>query len=133
MNPREECSNLGTMVCWHRRYSLGDEQPSESPDEWIKNMSGLDDEQLENAKERFYNVLAKANPPKTLSDEIALWDRSYELLAEKCQNLFDQKYISLPKGCIRRQAFSAGFLWPASYRSAPLRLLADRSQARTCS
>jgi len=96
MNPREECSNLGTMVCWHRNYILGDEQPSESPDEWIKNMSGLDDEQLENAKERFYNILAKANPPKTLSDEIALWDRSDELLAEKCQNLFDQKYLSLP-------------------------------------
>jgi len=25
MNPRE-CDNLGTMVCWHDRYTLGDEQ-----------------------------------------------------------------------------------------------------------
>ncbi|WP_145949595.1 hypothetical protein [Paenibacillus sp. Y412MC10] len=24
-NPREEMDNLGTMVCWHRRYKLGDE------------------------------------------------------------------------------------------------------------
>ena len=34
MNPRKEYSNLGTMVCWHRRYNLGDLQPHESPAEW---------------------------------------------------------------------------------------------------
>ena len=96
MNPRKENSNLGTMACWHRHYILGDEQPSESPEEWIRNMSGLDDDQLDTAKERFYNLLAKKSPPQTLSEEIALWDRADELLAEKCQNLFDQKYISLP-------------------------------------
>jgi len=27
-NPREEEENLGTMVCWHKRYNLGD------PHEW---------------------------------------------------------------------------------------------------
>lgn len=32
-SPRE-WDNLGTMYCWHRRYELGDEQPSQSPDEW---------------------------------------------------------------------------------------------------
>ena len=95
MNPRE-CDNLGTMACWHRRYVLGDEQPSESPEEWIRNMSGLDDDQLDTAKERFYNLLAKKSPPQTFSEEIALWGRSHNLLLEKCQNLFDQKYISLP-------------------------------------
>ena len=95
MNPRE-CDNLGTMACWHRRYVLGDEQPSESPEEWIRNMSGLDDDQLDTAKERFYNLLAKKSPPQTLSDEIALWDRADSLLLEKCQNLFDRYYLSLP-------------------------------------
>jgi len=34
MDPRKEFDNLGTMVCWHRRYSLGDIQPKESPDDW---------------------------------------------------------------------------------------------------
>lgn len=29
-SPRD-WDNLGTMTCWHRRYVLGDEQPSESP------------------------------------------------------------------------------------------------------
>ncbi|WP_019592017.1 hypothetical protein [Thioalkalivibrio sp. ALE20] len=32
-NPRN-WDNLGTMVCWHNRYQLGDTQPDESPDEW---------------------------------------------------------------------------------------------------
>lgn len=30
MSPRE-WDNIGTMVCWHRRYNLGDEQPCVSP------------------------------------------------------------------------------------------------------
>jgi len=34
-NPRKECENVGTMVCWHRRYTLGDEQPGESPSEYL--------------------------------------------------------------------------------------------------
>lgn len=30
-NPREHC-NFGTMVCWHTRYNLGDEQPQTTPE-----------------------------------------------------------------------------------------------------
>lgn len=33
-NPREDFDNFGTMVCWHRRYSLGDDQPSATPTEY---------------------------------------------------------------------------------------------------
>lgn len=33
-NPRTEYSNLGTMVCWHHQYTLGDEQPRVDPDRW---------------------------------------------------------------------------------------------------
>lgn len=32
-SPRE-WDNLGTMVCWHRNYRLGDEQPKCDPDEY---------------------------------------------------------------------------------------------------
>jgi len=35
-SPRE-WSNLGTMVCWHRRYSLGDGKPECSPSEFNPN------------------------------------------------------------------------------------------------
>jgi len=34
MDPRE-WDNLATMVCWHRRYNLGDEQPEEDPEEYL--------------------------------------------------------------------------------------------------
>jgi len=37
-SPRE-WDNLGTMVCWHRRYNLGDEQPSSPPQEWMKELA----------------------------------------------------------------------------------------------
>lgn len=33
-SPRE-WDNLGTIVCWHVRYRLGDVQPKMSPDEWL--------------------------------------------------------------------------------------------------
>lgn len=32
-SPRE-WDNVGTMVCWHRRYRLGDEQPMVDPERW---------------------------------------------------------------------------------------------------
>lgn len=34
-SPRQ-WDNLGHMVGWHRRYNLGDEQPTASPSEWLK-------------------------------------------------------------------------------------------------
>ena len=33
-SPRE-WDNFGHMVCWHNRYSLGDEQPRDSAQEWM--------------------------------------------------------------------------------------------------
>lgn len=33
---RREDDPFGTMFAWHRRYSLGDHQPSEDPREWLK-------------------------------------------------------------------------------------------------
>ena len=38
-NPRQEWDNATRMVCWHRRYNLGDEQPSETPHEWRQSMA----------------------------------------------------------------------------------------------
>lgn len=34
-NPRTDFDNIGTMVCWHRNYKLGDQQPDCSPDEFL--------------------------------------------------------------------------------------------------
>lgn len=38
-NPRE-WDNLGKMVCWHRRYKLGDEQPKQPFREWLRELAG---------------------------------------------------------------------------------------------
>jgi hypothetical protein len=36
-DPRREFDHLGTMVCWHRRYSLGDGKPDCEPSEFNPN------------------------------------------------------------------------------------------------
>lgn len=33
-SPRE-WDNVGTMVCWHRHYKLGDEQPKEDATDYL--------------------------------------------------------------------------------------------------
>jgi hypothetical protein len=33
-SPRED-DNVGTMACWHRRYTLGDVQPKDAPTEYL--------------------------------------------------------------------------------------------------
>lgn len=37
-DPRNWC-NVGTMVCWHSRYTLGDEQPSGDPEDYVRAMA----------------------------------------------------------------------------------------------
>ena len=37
-SPRE-WDNLGTMVCWHSRYNLGDEQPNHTHQQWLVNLA----------------------------------------------------------------------------------------------
>ena len=31
--------NVGTLVCWHKRYNLGDKKISQSPDEYLKSLA----------------------------------------------------------------------------------------------
>ena len=33
-DPRKEWDNIGTIATWHRRYTLGDEQPKQDPQEY---------------------------------------------------------------------------------------------------
>ena len=35
-NPRDFGDYLGTIVCWHKRYNLGDEQPQMSPEDYLE-------------------------------------------------------------------------------------------------
>ena len=39
-SPRE-WSNLGTLICWHRRYRLGDSHQYDSPEAFLRDLSGV--------------------------------------------------------------------------------------------
>lgn len=41
IDPRSN-DNLGTIACWHRRYTLGDEQISGDVNEWLAGLVGID-------------------------------------------------------------------------------------------
>jgi len=64
MNPRVDWDNLGTMVCWHSRYNLGDEHSYSDPDSFFHDLSGLyedemtdylEDEQMDKCREAAYH------------------------------------------------------------------------------
>jgi len=46
MSPRE-WDNLGHMVTFHGRYTLGDEQPNESPEEWMEELNEMYGDKVE--------------------------------------------------------------------------------------
>lgn len=56
-SPRE-WSNLGTLICWHRRYRLGDSHQFDSPEAFLRDIAGVSDqrdlsmEQLRDRAER---------------------------------------------------------------------------------
>lgn len=42
LNPRTDCDHLGIMLCWHRRYSLGDSHPYDTPREFTESAAAKD-------------------------------------------------------------------------------------------
>ena len=35
-SPREDCENFGTMVCWHKRYNLGEDHDFKTPQDFLE-------------------------------------------------------------------------------------------------
>lgn len=54
-NPRS-WDNLGKMVCWNRRYSLGDEMPKRDPEEYLEGLAMSASPEYEEAKERLLDI-----------------------------------------------------------------------------
>lgn len=88
-SPRE-WDNVGTMVCWHRRYKLGDEQPTTDPDEYLERLAcGLD------ARLRFWRDLREScyyryhdgNPART---------RIERHFSEHLNRVLDEHFVILP-------------------------------------
>lgn len=42
LNPRTDCDHLGIMLCWHRRYSLGDSHPYDTPQDFSESTAAKD-------------------------------------------------------------------------------------------
>lgn len=42
LNPRTDCDHLGIMLCWHRRYSLGDGHPYDTPQDFAESAVAKD-------------------------------------------------------------------------------------------
>lgn len=41
-SPREDYENLGIMLCWHRRYNLGDKNQYKSPSDFLNSVEAKD-------------------------------------------------------------------------------------------
>jgi hypothetical protein len=92
-SPRGDC-NLGTMVCWHRRYQLGDEQPSQSPDEWEVYMAESVAPGIDERLNRLYSRIVTANYD---APEYKAQLRQYdEARKDAISKALDAAYLMLP-------------------------------------
>lgn len=98
-SPRE-WDNMGTMVCWHRNYNLGDEQPSEGPQKWRLRLAeefepGIE-ERVERIAERLWDDL-KEREELTPEDRIRSQGMAVDVYqAEQVEAVLDRHVIMLP-------------------------------------
>jgi hypothetical protein len=101
INPRKDWDNAGTMVCWHNRYNLGDEQPEMTPREWLQTELGIDYLDYESAR---YQFLSDADIPALLAE----FEKDNIVLP---LFLYDHSGITMST-CIERNWYHAG--WDSS-------------------
>ncbi len=108
-SPRDWC-NVGTMVCWHRRYNLGDEQPKCGPSDWFrKNITPAiwdaeKDRREQEIRARYAKVAESGfTTPEQheeheddLNNELDDVERTMENDDALCQELFDKDHVRLP-------------------------------------
>jgi hypothetical protein len=68
LNPRKEYDNVGTMVCWHRRYNLGDEQPRGDPSDYLLDLA------RQAVSDRYPELLLRANCERILAKHYVILD-----------------------------------------------------------
>jgi hypothetical protein len=88
-SPRE-WENLGTMICWHRRYNLGDPDESKNYSDSQDLMAHLADEDYDDLYNRYYDRC-----PKDWS-----WEQKSDAAHEKARERINKKvlkdYVILP-------------------------------------
>lgn len=93
-NPRKEFDNVGTMVCWHRRYILGDKQPSEGPKEYLSDLAIKGNKYLAHWDELVERATDR------LERSVAGWDKVNDSIervrARLVQKALDDRFVILP-------------------------------------
>lgn len=92
-NGPREWDNLGTMVGWHSRRNIGDEQLQCSLDEWIMGLVELDRSDLEETWARMHGVRWMGLEGEEFyqrADECRQW------IHQRVQRELDRKFIMLP-------------------------------------
>ena len=86
-SPRE-WDNLGTMACWHRRYSLGDVQPKCDIQTYLADLIGWDDDKQQAVYDYWFG--------KGSGTYTEIHEGARIKLEERIQEEFDKQFISLP-------------------------------------
>jgi len=93
-SPRE-WGTFGKMVCWHRRYNLGDEQPKKDREEYLEWLAFEADPELEEIKERVDRIWNHFYPgyqkPERLATKIA-----DQYLKQRIEKSLDENYVMMP-------------------------------------
>ena len=125
MNPRKDYDNFGHMVCWHRRYNLGDEHNFEDTNELLKQlvMDSVDVDKLID-----YVKSGKADGVKLEYDrsaggwEITSYDSQFKKwfseaffeggFAENKQDIFESLVDALPNSHLHTLAAEKNIILP---------------------
>jgi hypothetical protein len=107
-SPREH-DNVGHMVCWHRRYDLGDEQRKDAPEDFYLELAqefrpGLGD-YLDNA---FFNSIVTADPVDGDTTRLfrEQWAEFKRRRHEEIMKIVNWRYLLLPLGLIDHSGIS---------------------------
>ena len=92
LNPRTEYDNVGHLICWHRRYTLGDEHSYADPDDFFEDLieRGLTEDEtnrLQRIKDIVYNLLPGPHTGLILSLETEI---------SRLRDLALTRYVLLP-------------------------------------
>lgn len=94
-SPRE-WDNRGTMVCWHGRYKLGDEQPTVAPEEFFLQLAEEFEPGIEERIERFASQHLDNTHPATGSE----WHKHHRTVMayqqEQVEKVLNRHIIMLP-------------------------------------
>lgn len=92
-NPRTDRDNVGTMVCWHRNYKLGDEQPKMARDEYRKNLAISFEPKLEDRLARIEDLFDKSYYQLTGPQGRQQWSIDYANALDSAVNAVLAKHI----------------------------------------